>query len=135
MYTNISLFCINCQSLNSHWDDFNHLLCGLSNESFSFDVIGITDIFQIYKDINYEIYGYQPLLYNARPKENGPRGGVSIYVRDHIKYNNRPDISVFIPHVFESLFIEIYVPVNSKQTVIIGNIYRPNKAPKADLDI
>ena len=62
---NISLFCINCQSLNSHWDDLNHLLCGLSNESFSFDVIGITEIFPIYNYINYDIDGHQPLLYNA----------------------------------------------------------------------
>ncbi len=130
---NLSLFCINCQSLNAHWDTFNHLIADMSNELFSFDVIGITEIFHVHKDISYKMDGYHPLLYNTRSRENGSRGGVGIYVRDHLTYIDRPDISVFIPHVFESLFIE--VQINSKQSIIIGNIYRPNTAPKADLDV
>ena len=41
-------------------------------------------------------------------------------------------ISVFIPHVFESLFIEI---VSSSKSSIVGVIYRPNTAPKSDVDV
>ena len=55
-----------------------------------------------------------------------------MYIKDQLNFKHRPDISVFIPHIFESIFIEI----QSKHTnVIIGTIYRPNTPPKADLDI
>ena len=45
----------------------------------------------------------------------------------------RDDLSLFIPHVFESLFIE-YESL-SKKKVVLGVIYRPNTAPWADIDI
>ena len=54
-----------------------------------------------------------------------------MFIKDHINYTLREDLSVFIPHVFESLFIEFGT---SKKTVL-GIIYRPNTAPKADIDL
>ena len=45
----------------------------------------------------------------------------------------RDDISVFIPHVMESIFIEL--KTGSNETVVIGVIYRPNTPPRADIDI
>ena len=40
---------------------------------------------------------------------------------------------MFIPHVFESLFVE--VDRQHAKSTIIGIIYRPNSAPMADIDI
>ena len=34
-------------------------------------------------------------------------GGVGIYVKNGIDYKIREDLSLFIPHIFESIFIEI----------------------------
>ena len=51
-----------------------------------------------------------------------------------INYKTRDDLGVFIPHVFESLFIEIGSKSDHKRS-IIGVINRPNTAPKVDTDI
>ena len=45
----------------------------------------------------------------------------------------RDDLSVFIPHVIESVFFEIQI--NERKTIIVGVVYRPNTQPRADIDI
>ena len=55
------------------------------------------------------------------------------FVKDTINFKIRDDLSVFIPHIFESIFIEI-IPKFGKHT-IIGVVYRPNSFPRADIDI
>ena len=40
---------------------------------------------------------------------------------------------MFIPHVIESLFVEI--KINSKKSIIVGVIYRPHTQPHADMDL
>ncbi len=58
---------------------------------------------------------------------NGPRGGVGVFIKETLNYIIRENISVFIPHIFESIFIEI---VNeSERNIIVGVIYRPNTEP------
>ena len=49
--------------------------------------------------------GYHKLI--TRCRQNGLRGGVGLFIKDTINYSIREDISVFIPHVFESIFIEV----------------------------
>ena len=45
----------------------------------------------------------------------------------------RDDLSVFIPHVIESVFFEIQI--NERKTIIVGVVYRPNTQHRADIDI
>jgi hypothetical protein len=54
-------------------------------------------------------------------------------VKDTINFKVRDDLSVFTPHVFESIFIEVLHP--SEKNSIVGVIYRPNTQPRADVDI
>ena len=61
-----------------------------------------------------------------------PKGGVGVYVNNKHQYKGRPDLSVFIANIFESIFIELEI---GKNNIIIGTIYRPNTYPHADLDI
>ena len=57
-----------------------------------------------------------------------------MYIKDSISYTLCKDLSIFIPYIFESLFIEINKQKhNLNQTVAV--IYKPNTAPKADLNI
>jgi len=49
-----------------------------------------------------KLAGYHNLLSSCR--DDSPRGGVGIFVKDNINYKIRDDISVFIPHVFLNLF-------------------------------
>ena len=55
-------------------------------------------------------------------------------IKNTFDYKVRDDLSVFIPHVYESLFIELLLPRFGKRT-IIGVVYRPNTYPLADVDI
>ncbi len=69
----------------------------------------------------------------SRCRDDGPRGGIGLFIRDNKDYKIREDLSVFIPHIFESLFVEI---INkSSRNIIVGVVYRPNTEPHADLDI
>ena len=50
-----------------------------------------------------------------------------------MSYFRRDDLSIFIPHVIETLFIE--VKVNQTKSIILGVINRPNSQPRADMEI
>ena len=58
---------------------------------------------------------------------------MGLFIKENINYKVRDDLSTFIPHVYESIFIEV-VSTSSKNT-IVGIIYRPNTQPKADIDV
>jgi len=128
-----SYFHINCRSLSANWGRFCELLSEVSNDSFNFDFIGISEIFNCDRDDRLSLSGYHPLISQTR-KDDG-RGGVGIFIKDHIHYSIRHDLSVFIPHVYESLFIEIISNKSKEANKILGVIYRPNSLPRADIDI
>jgi hypothetical protein len=128
----LSYFHINCQGLAAHWDNFNSLLCDIHTKEFSFDFIGLSEIYRT-DSYNLELPGYHALISRNREGTSVNRGGVGLYIKDSVTYTLREDLSVFIPHVFESLFIEVTNKHHKNQ--IVGVIYRPNTAPKSDLNI
>ena len=73
------------------------------------------------------------LLLCCRGDNDDCRGGVALFIKDTVDFKIRNDLSVFIPHVYESIVIEIS-PESGKK-IIVGVIYRPNTAPRADMDI
>ncbi len=129
----MSIFCVNCQSINAHWDGLSDLLCELNSESHKFDFIGLTEIFKIHEHTNYTIEGYHPILYKCRPESEISRGGVALYINENLNYSIRDDLSVFIPHVYESIFVEIQMCMN--KSFIVGVVYRPPTPPHANLDL
>ena len=126
-----SFFHLNCRGLSSNWDSFKDLICNLHTDKFAFDFIGMSELFRIDGDMRLRLPGYHPLL--SRTRDDGPRGGVGLFVKGHINYTVRNDLSVFIPHIFESVFIEI--EIKKSQNLIVGVIYRPNTQPLADMDV
>ena len=64
---------------------------------FIIAVIAIGEIFKHSGDMRLKLPGYHNLLSSCR--DDSPRGGVGIFVKDNINYKMRDDISVFIPHV------------------------------------
>ena len=82
-------------------------------------------------DTRLALPGYHPFVSRCRLNERG--GGVGLFIKDSLQYTIREDLSIFLPHVFESLFVE--TQITNTQNVIIGVIYRPNTAPRADLDL
>ena len=53
-------------------------------------------------------------------------------IDSNYNYGILTDESVFIPHVYESIWIKLRI--KNGQDKIIGNIYRPNTAPRASLE-
>ena len=100
---------------------------------FTFDYIGISEIFKCEDDKRLNLPGYQNLITRTRPDSN--RGGVGLFIKENINFKIRNDLSVFIPHVLESVFIEVISNSKACNNSIIGTIYRPNTQPKADLEI
>ena len=128
----MSMFSINCRSINANWDSLNELFNNMSNDRFHFDIIALTEVFKLHDGFNYHIDGYHEILSNTRDDLDDGHGGVALYINENKPYHLRDDLTVFIPHVLESLFVE--VQINSKKSIIIGVIYRPNTQPRADLD-
>ena len=64
----LSAFHINCQSINAHWDKLLTLLSEVTYmycQEFAFDLIGLTEIFQIHVFSDYSKEGYHPLIYKT----------------------------------------------------------------------
>jgi hypothetical protein len=78
----------------------------MGKDSNYFDIIGITELFGMTEGECY-LDGYYPLEFATRNGSNNSRGGVGIYVKNKYKYKQRPDLSIFIPNVFKSIFVEI----------------------------
>ena len=52
---------------------------------------------------------------------NNSKEGVGLYIKDTYKYELRK-YSIFIPNIFESIFIELIV---HNKHIIVGTVYRP----------
>ena len=126
----LSFFHLNCRGLSANWESFYNLICDLHTPSFSYDVIGISEIYKCNGDTRLSLDGYHKLI--SRCRWEGTRDGVGLFIKDTLNYTIREDISVFIPNVCETLFIEI---INNGRNVIVGVLYRPNSEPLADIDI
>ena len=105
----------------------------MTSEHCRFDFIGLTEVFKIYDDFNYSIQGYHYIECNTRDDADDVNGGVGIYVNSDMSYCRRDDLSICIPHVIETLFIE--VKLNETKSVILGVIYRPNTQPRPEIDV
>ena len=83
--------------------------------------------------MSFNITGYHCLQFQTRSDTDDGRGGVGLFINSNFTYVKRDDLSVFIPHVIESVFFEIQI--NERKTIIVGVVYRPNTQPRADIDI
>ena len=65
--------------------------------------------------------------------QKGLMGGVGFFIDEkYADYEILENESVFIPHVYESIWIKI--KIKNGPDKIIGNVYRPNTAPLANLE-
>ena len=122
----------NIRSLNGHWDDILDIVN--SAKPIKFSVLAFQEVWCVSK--NYEIPGYSKFEYKTRDKNGPPNpncgGGVGIFIDTKYKdYEVLSDASVFMPHVYESIWIKI--KIQNGPDKIIGNVYRPNTAPLANL--
>ena len=115
-----------------HFDGLIDLLDEAKPHTFS--VIALKEVWSISRD--FHIPNYQKLEFCTRDM-NAPLpnpncgGGVGLFVHSKFSYEILNVQSSFIPGVYESIWVKIEVGKNKYK--IIGNVYRPNSAPLADL--
>ena len=118
----LSFFHLNVKSILKHFDELEMYINSLNLE---FTMIALTETWldQSKQDL------YNMPKYNCinRFRKQRRGGGVSLYIKNDIKFINRPDLEYFDAEM-ESLFIEIDKNVfNLSSNVVVGVIYRmPN---------
>ena len=127
-----SIYSHNIRSINGHWNDILDTIA--QNQPIKFSVLAFQEIWSVQR--TYEIPGYNKFEYITRDKNTSPNpncgGGVGFFVDKNLDYELLNIDSAFVPHVYESIWIKVKVKNGADK--IIGNIYRPNSAPKADLE-
>ncbi len=121
MYTAMHL---NIHSLLAKFDQLKTLLTRLNGIQIQLDFILLCETFLSDTNANmFDIPGYNFVYKNRKVN---CRGGVAIYIKDNIKFSNRPDLEINHDGEFESIVIEANVS-NTSSSVIVGEIYRvPN---------
>ena len=110
---------LNIQGLAPKFDEFKIFLSNLCSQPKLPSVIALTETFlNGFNYTDYNLAGYKPPISDYR-KDNSSRGGVSIFIRDDFDYIERPDLNLFIPTIFESVFITL-----KPSDLTIGVIYR-----------
>ena len=121
---NLNLITLNCQSLNSKFEELQIFIETQNSSSSIIHVICLQETW-LSSDCDLsslQIQGYH-LVHSG--KSCSLHGGVGIYIHDSIEFNINKKIQN--SKVFDGLFIEITVELdcNTTQKLIIGNIYRP----------
>lgn len=132
----LSTFSCNVQSLPGKWSNFRDLIVDTISKDFKFSVIAIQELWNVPSGTSYSLPGYKQLEYKIRDpsgRRGGAGGGVGVWVDDGLDYEILDNLSVFEPNFFESLFLKINTGRN--KFFIIGNIYRPNTGPTANLKL
>ena len=120
---------INIQGLQHKFDNFITFLNSLTNQKEHYlpAVIALSETWLNKNNAtSFEIPGFHPLVAKCRD-DNRDRGGVRIYIRNDIEYNEQPDLNIFIPFVFESTFVTL-----KPSNINVGIIYRTPDSNASD---
>ena len=129
-----STLSFNIRSLPGNWIDFRDLVIDVNKNNFKLSVVALQEVWNVPPGASFDLPGYKPFFFKIRDPSglsSNAGGGVGLWVDEDLEYEELKDLSVYIPHLFESQFIK--VKTGGSKFSIIGNIYRPNTGPQADL--
>ena len=122
--SHLSLFHTNIKSLSKHFDELELYLESL-NYNFSF--IGLTETWL--NDNNCDLFARDNYESINRYRKHRIGGGVSLYIKQDIKYKSRSDLECFDTN-FETLFVEVdKSSFLTNSNIIVGVIYRMPGTP------
>ena len=84
----------------------------MQNKDFSFNIIGLSEVFCADRDPRVVISEYHNIITWRRNDDR--RGGVELFIKDSINLKVREDRFVFIQHVYESIVIEMEIEGHEK---------------------
>lgn len=115
-----SLIHFNVRSMLKNFDEFYIYLINLNH---SFSVIGLCETWLTNVNADYCNIPNYVSEHKFRSNRNG--GGVSLFIRENIRYKLRNDVSV-LNDIIECLFIELHDNAHSeRKSTIVGIVYRP----------
>ena len=123
---NFSLFNVNIRSTGAHFDNLRYYLDGLNHK---FSVFSITESWL--KDYNKDVYNLEGYEHICKIRKNRPGGGVSIYIKNSIKYDIKENLFIDVDGV-DSISVEIpKEEFKTQKNIIVTSVYRPpNTNPK-----
>ena len=79
----------------------------MHTDNFSFDFIGLCEVFNFERDQRLNLPGYQDIAYRTRDDGRG-MDGVGLFVQENISFRVTHDLSVFNPHILWNKFLLKY---------------------------
>ena len=125
-----SILSQNVRSMSQNFESLRDLVQKINEDSknnFLFTVLAVQETWQVREDFN--IPRYQHFTSRARAGGNG--GGIGFFVKEGCEFEVLGEASFFDERVHESLFIRILGKDN--RSIVVGNVYRPNTAPYANV--
>ena len=114
----LSFFHLNKNSLSKNFDNFNHLTNELKLE---FDIMGISES-RIWKS---QSLNTNVILQNyviEQTSAESTAGEALLYIDKRYSYKTRPDLAIFNPKKFDSIFVKAVLL--KKSNLIVGCIYK-----------
>ena len=125
-----SVLSLNIRSLSGNWNKLQNFLPTFGKSPPS--IICLQEIWHSPQLENFKLENYHPFKFASRANTGrGVGGGVGLYVSEGLHFETLKELSIFLPRIFESLFIKIKLASN--KFLIVGNIYRPNTQPYEDM--
>lgn len=116
---------INIHSIPDKLDKLKDMLVQLHESGVECDFILLCETFL--KDSFSHLYTIPGYTIVSKNRQKLAKGGVAIYVANHISFKIREDLSLFHEGEFESIFIET---THSAHRTIVGEIYRIPNSPE-----
>ena len=54
------------------------------------------------------LHDHYHLEFKIRSDTDDAQGGIALLSKEHLNYVKRDDLSIFIPHIIEPLFVEVH---------------------------
>ncbi len=101
----ISCFHMNIRSLPNKINKLEILLNDLNNDNIHIDFLLLCETFL--NNTNHDMYNLDGYKFVGKHRQIVKCGGVGIFIKNSISFKIRNDLSIFIEHEFESIFIEV----------------------------
>ena len=109
-----SLLSVNVRSISGKINELANFLGG-NEQGNLIDCVAIQEIWNVPPGVQYTVDGYHPLFYKIRDKSGlnaNSGGGVGFLIKSNIEFEILESLSIFKNHIFESLFIKIFINKN-----------------------
>ena len=110
---------LNIHSLPNKYDDLIDLMNSLNDKNLLPDIL-LCETFLT--ENNYKKFSFNNYDLISEFRKNKRLGGVSILIKSHINYVERPELKIFDEGKFESIFLEI--SQKGRKNIVVGEVYR-----------